>query len=152
MTLWDAAIQGDVEALNAALDASPETLNQIGADGWTALHLAAHFGRIECVRVLIQRGADVSIRSANPMGNLALHAAAAGRVPALRPQVLSLLIDAGTPVDATQRGGYTALHSACANADTVSMELLIARGANLHHAAEDGRTPASLTGRAAGAS
>jgi ankyrin repeat protein len=144
MTLWDAAISGDVAALSAALDADPGTLNAPGPGGWPALHLAAHFGHLECVEMLLARGADTQLRSANELQNLATHAAAAGRVPEQRAVILDRLLDAGIPVDATQHGGFTALHAACQNEDQASIELLLARGADTAKPADDGRTPASL--------
>jgi ankyrin repeat protein len=78
------------------------------------------------------------------MRNLALHAAAAGRVPERRAAILERLLDAGTPVDAPQAGGFTALHSAVQNRDQPSIDVLVARGADMHHAADDGRTPFSM--------
>jgi ankyrin repeat protein len=144
MTLWDAAMSGDAAALTAALDAEPATLNEPGPGGWPALHLAGHFGHLECVELLLARGADIGLRSANELHNLATHAVAAGRIPDRRAPILERLLDAGIPVDATQHGGFTALHSACQNADHASIQLLLARGADIDKAAEDGRTPASL--------
>ena len=144
MTLWDAAMAGDVAALTAALDADPATMNEPGPGGWPALHLASHFGHLECVDLLLARGADVSLRSANELQNLATHAAAAGRIPGRRAPILERLLDAGIPVDATQHGGFTALHSACQNEDEASIQLLLARGGDIDKAAGDGRTPAAL--------
>jgi ankyrin repeat protein len=144
MTLWDAAMSGDAAALSAALDADPATLNMPGPGGWPALHLAGHFGHLECVELLLARGADISIRSVNEMNNLATHATAAGRIPEMRATILERLLDAGIPVDATQHGGFTALHSACQNEDEASIQLLLARGADIDKPAADGRTPASL--------
>ena len=144
MTLWDAAMAGDVAALTAALDVDPATLNTPGPGGWPALHLAGHFGHLECVELLLARGADIQLRSSNDMQNLATHAAAAGRVTDRRATILERLLDAGIAVDATQHGGFTALHSACQNEDQAAIELLLARGADIAKPADDGRTPASL--------
>jgi ankyrin repeat protein len=144
MTLWDAAMSGDAAALTAALDAEPATLNEPGPGGWPALHLAGHFGHLECVELLLARGADIHLRSANELQNLATHAAAAGRVPEKRASILERLLDAGILVDVTQHGGFTALHSACQNKDEASIQLLLARGADIDKPADDGRTPASL--------
>ncbi len=144
MTLWEAAMAGDVAALSAALDADSATLNAPGPGGWPALHLAGHFGHLECVELLLSRGADIQLRSTNEMNNLATHAAAAGRVPDKRAAIVTRLLDAGIAVDATQHGGYTALHSACQSADEASIEVLLAHGADIAKPADDGRTPASL--------
>lgn len=143
MTLWDAAMSGNATALAAALDADLSTLNVPGPGGWPALHLAGHFGHLECVELLLARGVDIHLRSANEMQNLATHATAAGRVPEARAAILERLLDAGIPVDATQHGGFTALHAACQNEDGASIRLLLAHGADLNKPADDGRTPAS---------
>lgn len=57
------ASSGEVKELKSILDKHPELLE---AKGWfdrTPLHSAANFGRVECVRLLIERGADVNARS-----------------------------------------------------------------------------------------
>lgn len=135
---------GDVAALAAALDADPTMLNAPGPGGWPALHLAGHFGHLDSVELLLARGADIELRSANEMQNLATHATAAGRVPEARVPILERLLDAGVPVDATQHGGFTALHSACQNGDEACIRLLLAHGADVSKPADDGRTPDSL--------
>ncbi len=137
-------MSGDVAALDAALLADPATLDAPGPGGWPALHLAGHFGHLACVELLLARGADIQLRSANELHNLATHATAAGRVPEARAAILERLLDAGIPVNATQHGGFTALHSACQNADQACIKLLLARGADIDKPADDGRTPASL--------
>lgn len=137
-------MSGDAAALAEALEADSSSINSPGPGGWPALHLAAHFGHLECVELLLARGADVQVRAVNDMRNLALHAAVAGRVSERRAVILERLLDAGTPVDATQAGGFTALHSAVQNRDQACIDLLVARGADMHHAADDGRTPDSM--------
>jgi len=144
MNHWEAAMAGDAAALEAALEADSSSINSPGPGGWPALHLAAHFGHTECVELLLARGADVQVRSINDMRNLALHAAAAGRIPDRRAAILQRLLDAGTPADATQAGGFTALHAAVQNSDQASIDLLLSRGADMNRAAADGRTPASM--------
>lgn len=137
-------MSGYSAALAAALEADSSSINSPGPGGWPALHLAAHFGHVECVDLLLQRGADALVRSVNDMRNLALHAAAAGRVPERRAAILERLLDAGTPVDAPQAGGFTALHSAVQNRDQPSIDLLVSRGGDMHRDADDGRTPFSM--------
>src|SRR5262249_57913846 len=59
--------------------ATDQTLNAYSYDGWTPLHLAAFFGRLEAARLLIALGADGHAVSRNSLTNTPLHAAAAGR-------------------------------------------------------------------------
>ena len=100
-------MSGDVAALTAALDADPTTLNTPGPGGWPALHLAGHFGHLDSVELLLARGANIELRSANDMQNMATHATAASAVPEARAPILERLLAAGIPVDATQHGGFT---------------------------------------------
>ncbi|MBI5084971.1 MAG: ankyrin repeat domain-containing protein [Acidobacteria bacterium] len=130
--------RGDTAA--AFLNGRPDLISSPSPDGWTALHLAAFFGHTPLAAALLERGADPLARSANPMANLPIHAAAAAQQPAL----VALLLQAGTPANSTQHGGYTPLHSACQNNDEESIALLLAHGGDLAHRADDGRTPASL--------
>ncbi|MBE0658079.1 MAG: ankyrin repeat domain-containing protein [Bryobacteraceae bacterium] len=134
MTIWEAAQSGDFEALRAELAASPSLLNAASADGWTALHLAAHFGHASLAAYLIAIGADPLARSANTLANLPVHAAAAGR----HAGIVALLLAAGTPVDATQHGGYTALHAAANAGDLATVEVLLKAGADPALPAENG--------------
>ncbi len=61
--LRGAAARGDLEKLNALLDANPELLNEPGGPGVrTALHDAAGSGQEAAVKFLLERGADPNIR------------------------------------------------------------------------------------------
>ncbi|MBI4893869.1 MAG: ankyrin repeat domain-containing protein [Acidobacteria bacterium] len=135
-----AATMGLAEAAASILESDPGALGAKSADGWTALHLAAFFGQPAMVRTLLSRGADALARSENQMANLALHAAAAAR----QTEIVELLLDAGTPVDARQHGGFTAAHSAAQGKDLATLEVLRARGADMNAQSDDGKTPAGL--------
>src|SRR5580692_4229807 len=74
LAIFAAAMQGDAAQVEALLTGNRSLVAAISSDGWTPLHLAAHFGRNEAARVLINKGADVSARSGNAMANTPLHA------------------------------------------------------------------------------
>lgn len=135
-----AAAMGLTARLRALSDADPALVAARTPDGWTALHLAAFFAQPETARLLLERGADPLARSENSLANLPLHAAAAARQAA----IVEMLLDAGTPVDARQNGGYTALHSAAQNKDAATLDILLARGGSMDAASDDGKTPADL--------
>lgn len=140
MTIWEAAQAGDFEALYAALESAPDHLNMPSPDGWTALHLAAHFGHASLVAYLLAVGADPLARSVNALENLPIHAAAAGR----NAGIIALLLAAGTPVDATQHGGYTALHAGADAGDVASLEVLLKAGADVTIKAGNGKSALDL--------
>lgn len=93
--LQDAAAEGRAADLRRLLDAHPELLDARGVDvhGQTALHKAAWNNRIECVRLLLERGADVRIRDYGDNA-YALHFAA----EAAHIRIVEILVEAGSDV------------------------------------------------------
>jgi len=87
-----AAAEGRADELRRLLDAHPEQLDARGVDrtGQTALHRAAWNDRMDCVRVLLEHGADVTIRDYGDNAS-ALHGAAS----AASLEVVQMLVEAG---------------------------------------------------------
>jgi len=135
-----AAASGDNDEVAAILSMDNRLTRAVSKDGWTPLHLAAHFGHAAVVETLLANNADVGARSANEMRNQPLHAAVAGR----RVETARRLLDAGADPNATQAGGFVPLHSAAQNGDRALVELLLARGADVNARTEDGRTALAL--------
>lgn len=121
-----AAKDGDTDEVAALLSMDNRLTRTHDSDGWTPLHLAAHYGHPETVAILLHNNAPVDIRSTNQMANTPLHAALAGR----RTEVVKILVAAGADVNAKQHGGWVPLHSAAANGERDMVDLLIARGAD----------------------
>jgi ankyrin repeat protein len=139
-----AAKAGDNDEVAAILSMDNRLTRAVDADGWTPLHLAAHFGHAEVVETLLANNADVHARSTNYMQNQALHAAAAGR----RADTARLLLQAGADANATQAGGFAPLHSAAQNGDAALVGLLLAHGADVNANCDDGRTALALAEQA----
>ena len=135
-----AAKSGDTDEVAALLSMDNRLTRTFDADGWTPLHLAAHYGHASTVEILLHNNAPVDLRSTNAMSNTALHAALAGR----RTEVAKILLDAGADPNARQHGGWTPLHSAAASGDRAAVELLLARGAKPDSANDAGVTPAAF--------
>ncbi|MBZ5604224.1 MAG: ankyrin repeat domain-containing protein [Acidobacteriia bacterium] len=138
--IFAAAIQGDCARLETMVAGNRALLTAVSTDGWTPLHLAAFFGKVDAVRLLLNKGAQVGARSTNPMQNMALHAAAAGR----HADVIKVLIDHGAPVNARQHGGWTPLQAAAQNGDLESARMLISNGADVQARAENNQTALDL--------
>jgi ankyrin repeat protein len=100
--VFTAAALGDIAGLTRALS-QPGAVNGFAYDGWTPLHLAAFFGRVEAVTLLLNAGADLHALSRNSITNSPLHAATAGGHEA----IAILLLERGANPDATDAGGFT---------------------------------------------
>ena len=140
MDVFDAAALGHLDRLRARLDEDPEAARAYATDGFTALHLAAFFGKPEAARTLLEAGADITAYGTNPLANQPLHAAAAGR----HVEVCRLLLAAGAPIEATQHGGFRPLHEAAHSGDVELVELFLSAGADATATLPDGRTAADL--------
>jgi len=94
-SIHEAAAAGHADELHRLLDAHPDLLDERGV-GWerqTALHKAAWKNRLECVRLLLERGANVGIRDFGDNA-YALHFAAAEADLA----IVAMLVEAGSDV------------------------------------------------------
>jgi ankyrin repeat protein len=137
---FEAAALGRLDRLKERLATLPDGPAAYSPDGFTALHLAAFFGRAEAVHILLDAGASVAAYTRNAFANQPLHAAAAGR----HVEVCRLLLAAGADVNATQHGGYTPLHEAAQHGDDEMVELFLSAGADPTVRVAEGGTPADL--------
>jgi ankyrin repeat protein len=140
VSVFEAAAIGDARRVRQMLDDQPELILSFSHDGWTLLHLAAHFGQLAVAELLLARGAEVDVRSTNALANTPLHAALAGGHPAMARR----LVDQGANVKAVDAGGYAPLHLASDQGDAEMVGLLLERGAHINARAEDGRSPQDL--------
>jgi ankyrin repeat protein len=141
LTVCEAAAVGDAAMLRALVKEDSARVRQRSEDGWTALHLAAHFDRGDAVDVLLAAGADVHAWSENALHNQPLHAAMAGRA-GLR--ILTALLSKGADVNAAEHGGYTPLHLAASRGDLALLNTLLARGARAEALTDDGQTAEAI--------
>ena len=137
---FSSAALGRTAELRAILEARPESARTTSPDGWTALHLAAHFGHDAAIRLLLRMGADLGAVSRNSVANQPLQAAVANRQRA----ATELLLQAGAQVDARSHGGLTALHLAAFGGDLPTLLLLLEAGADTSARTDAGKTADEL--------
>lgn len=145
LDIFEAAALGYPDRLRERLLDDPAAAAAFSRDGFTALHLAAFFGKTEAARMLLDHGASVDVYTRNPFANQPLHAAAAGR----HIEVCRVLLAAGADVNATQHGGYTPLHESAQHGDVEMSELFLSAEADVQAVNDTGETPAD-TAAAAG--
>lgn len=140
LTIFEAAAVGDSERVRELLSVRPGAIADWSPDGFTALHLAAFFGRETVAATLLEHGANVNAVAKNPLRVQPLHsAAAAGHTPVAR-----LLLEHGADPNARQEGGFVPLHAAAQARNDELYELLLASGADQDAATDDGRTAADF--------
>jgi cytohesin len=93
-------------------------------DGWTLLHWAAFFGRVEIVRMLIDAGADLNVQDEY------------GRSPLIWSayydnieEIARVLIDGGADVNIQDNYGWTPLHMATKWENVEMVQILVNAGA-----------------------
>ena len=101
---------------------------------WNALHLAAYFGDLQVVHLLIENGAGLEARTKTKQTPLYM-ASEQGQLETVR-----LLLKKGADVNAKSRLGRTALYMALANGKKDVGDLLLEYGADVNATTEDGWT------------
>ncbi len=147
LDIFEAAALGRIDRVSQILAADPAAARALSADGFTALHYPAFFGRGEAAATssaLLAAGAAVNARSANPFSVLPIHSAVAGG----HDDVVAVLVAAGADVNATQRHGWTPLHGAAQNGSPASVERLLAAGADPAARNDDGVSALELARQA----
>jgi ankyrin repeat protein len=137
-TLLEAAAVGDLDRI--AVLAGDSDLGVPSPDGFTALHYACYFGRVDAARALLDAGADIEAIAGNGSELRPLQSAAASK----NAELIALLLERGADPNTAQAGGFTALHSAAKQGNEPMMRALLAAGADPAQTSDDGKTPADM--------
>jgi len=140
LDIFEAASTGRNDRMQELLKSDPSLANAFSADGFTPLHFACYFADAETVAKLVDKGAEVSAVSRNPMHLMPLHSAASAR----NAKAALALLKHGADANAKQEKGWAPLHAAAQNADQAMVDILLKHGADPHLANEDGVTAVEL--------
>jgi uncharacterized protein len=141
LDVFEASALGKIDRVRELVGYDPSLLGQFSHDGWTPLHLAGFFGQLETAEYLLDKGADLSVKSQNPTANQPLHSAIAGKT---NHRLIELLIERGANVNEPGGMGVTPLHLAASRGDGRLVELLLEKGANITARMDDGSTAAAI--------
>jgi ankyrin repeat protein len=121
-----AAQQGSLDVTKALLDAKADIAAKTRIGGYTPLHLAAQGAHATLVKALLDAGADpAAVTTTSGVTPLHLAAKALGGEAAVRE-----LLKRGSPVNALEKGGQTALMFAAAAGRTAAVVDLMKSGAD----------------------
>jgi ankyrin repeat protein len=100
----------------------------------TPTQLAADYGRLKTVRMLLDRGADINEAPAYRFGRTALQAVASSESPSM--ELVQFLLEKSADVNAKPavHGGITALQGAAISGDIMLAKLLLDKGADVNAA------------------
>jgi len=117
----DALIDGNVKVVKRFLDTDAGVNDLYFA--WSALQIAANHGRLEVVKLLVDRGATINYQ--HPISkNTALHMAALSNYP----EVVKYLISKGADVNIKLRAGVSIIRPLRDAGNLKMVELLLAAG------------------------
>ena len=119
-----------------ARGASPDARELYG-NTRTALMIAAAAGRDDKARLLLEKGASISL--ADKTGRTALHWAAGKSLPCVK-----LLLEKGADLGALTKGKWTALHVAASDGRAEVVKFLISKGLKVNRRGTAGSTPLHL--------
>ncbi|ANT51052.1 ankyrin repeat domain-containing protein [Mesorhizobium amorphae] len=132
--IHDAAMNGDVAAITAALDAGADIDENDGTA--TPLYFAVWMGHVEAAKLLIERGADVNAQTTG--GPPLMAAVGPGKI-----DLLKLLLEREADPN-SNRGGEFALHVAVSLDCLDCVKALVEAGADVNAKTMDGKTPLHL--------
>lgn len=138
-SVFDAASEGDINALRQLLSDEPGLVTQADARGRTLLNLAALHGHVEVCAALTDAGADVNV--ADEDGETPLHSA----IRRNHLAVAGFLLDHGADTERRNEYGRTPLLLVARETGNMEMaRLLIAAGADVNGEDRFGATPLGL--------
>jgi len=131
--IWDAASDGDIEAIEAHIAAETD-LNEQNETGYTPLHYGVMKTRPGVVALLLEAGADPDV--VNNQAKTPLDLAISGS----KDEIIDLLLEAGAAVEPPVDG----IHVLAWNNEVIGVKLHIYAGTDIDQADEFGNIPLLL--------
>jgi ankyrin repeat protein len=124
--IYEAAALGRADRVTELLRADPALASSYSPDGFPVVGLAAFFGHLEALQVLIAAGADIHAAAQNALKVQAIHAAVASK----NLDIVRTVLEAGADPNAAQQQGFRPIHEAGSSGSRELAELLMKYGAD----------------------
>jgi ankyrin repeat protein len=144
LDVFEASVLGQTARVQSLIGADASLIDAFSPDGFHPLGYACFFGHRELFDSLIAAGADVNAPSRNAMTVCPLHSAVATADPELALHMAQVLLEKGADVNATQRGGFTALQEAAQRGHADLIDVLLAAGADKSLRNDEGNNAVGL--------
>jgi uncharacterized protein len=130
LDIFEAAALGRMARLRELIAEDPSSVNAVGDHGFHPLGLAAYYGHVDAVQLLLEQGADPNKLSSNEHIQAgALHSALAGeKADEKRYEISQLLLESGADPYLADASGQTALDKAKEQGDSRLETLLFGVG------------------------
>ncbi|KAM9354093.1 ankyrin repeat and SOCS box protein 2-like isoform 1-T2 [Pholidichthys leucotaenia] len=129
-------VNGDAEALMDLVQRRSSSLKEPNDEGWIALHEAAFYGQVQCLRILVRADPD-SVNVVTQKNQTALFIAAGRR----NLSCVQFLLTHGANPNTANKNGETPLFAACECPNEAIVELLLRSGAQVNRSCNQGETP-----------
>ncbi|RDW94077.1 ankyrin repeat domain-containing protein [Aspergillus mulundensis] len=126
-----------LERTDLAIDIDRVRIRDPPYTGASALTIAARYGDVKLVQLLLEHGASVDLRGNDGETPLLAHLGA-GLVPNPSEQIVKLLVEAGADVNARDCLGRTPLWNVAGNTQTLIWDYLLEHGGDAEIHDEDG--------------
>eukprot|EP00798_Chlamydomonas_sp_ICE-L_P001802 gene1802-biopygen14623 len=133
--LCQSSRRGDANEVVSLLERGANVNSTVSGTHNTPLHISALNGYVECIKALLDSGAEVD--KPNIEGSTPLHAAASEG----HEECIKALLDSGAEVDKTNKHGRTPLHQAALNEHVECIKVLLDSGGEVNRKTSRGNTP-----------
>jgi ankyrin repeat protein len=138
--IFEAAALGRVERIKQLLRENPSLASAYAPDGFPPVGLAAFFGHLDAVKVLIAAGADIHAAAKNGLKVQAIHAAVASK----NLDIVRTVLEAGADPNAAQQQGFRPMHESGSSGNRELAELLMKYGGDPTLKNDEGKSTISL--------
>ena len=134
--IFEAAALGRVDRIKQLLREGASLASAHSPDGFPTVGLAAFFGHLAAVQMLIAAGADIHAAARNPLKVQAIHAAVASK----NFDIVRAVLEAGADPNAAQQQGFRPMHEAGSTGSRELAELLMKYGGDPTLKNDDGKS------------